>query len=239
MSALAPAPHAGPADWIVEGVQTFGESVLSLLPKGFPAYVRVFHPAGHVVDGEWTPVRWAEIAEATGSRVDPGMQLYGLTRGRERRHGPLPGVYDQAPVVGSLPVDLAGVLADVLSRHTSTPERCWFAVWDGFGGTRDDIRSAPRFRLPERAYHLLVGAVGAATESALEPVGYQSPNLWWPDDHAWCVATEIDLDTTYVGCAGECGEEILAATMLEALPVDPATRIDRYGDPVNVSSASG
>ena len=169
MPALAPAPDVAPAGWLVAALRTFGESVLSLLPEGFPVYVRVFHPARRVAGGEQTPVRWAEVAEAMGAAVNPGMQLYGLTRGRERRERPLPGVYDVAPAVGSLPEDLAGVLADVLSRHTSTPERCWFAVWEGFGGIRADIPAAQRFRLPERAYHLLVGGVGAATESALGP----------------------------------------------------------------------
>ncbi len=27
----------------------------------------------------------------------------------------------------------------------------------------------------------------------------QTPNLWWPEDRAWFVATEIDLAWTYVG----------------------------------------
>jgi hypothetical protein len=42
---LRPAEDASPADWIVADLQTFGESVLSLLPAGFPAYVRLVHPA--------------------------------------------------------------------------------------------------------------------------------------------------------------------------------------------------
>jgi hypothetical protein len=70
--------------------------------------------------------------------------------------------------------------------------------------------------------------VGAVTESALEPqVAYQSRNLWWPDDRAWCVAAEIDLNTTYIGSSDACREEILAVPQLgKTLPIDPATGID-------------
>lgn len=236
MTQLRPAQDASPADWIVADLQTFGESVLSLLPAGFAAYVRLFHPARRLADGEEIPVRWAEIAAATGTRANPAMQLNALAGGRLFPHEPLPGVYAYGPSEGSLPAELAGPLAEVLARHTMTAERCWFAVWDGFGATRNDIHSAPTFHLPNRDYHLLVGPVRAVTESTLEPqVAYQSPNLWWPDDRAWCVATEIDLDTTYVACSEACRDVLLAAREFEALAIDPATGIDMYSDPVNTS----
>ena len=237
MTQLAPASDATAADWIVAELQTFGESVLSLVPASFSAYVRVFHPAWRLGDGgELTiPVRWADIGAANGTRTNPGMQLRALIGALTYEHNlePQPGLYDAGPQVGSLPVDQEGTLGAVLARHTATPERCWFAVWDGYGATRADVLSAPTFHLLARDYHLLVGPVGAAAESALDPPWYQSPNLWWPDDRAWCVATEIDLDTTYIGCTDACRDEILAAPELETFPIDPATRIDWYGDPVN------
>ena len=37
-----------------------------------------------------------------------------------------------------------------------------------------------------------------------------SPNIWWPEDHAWCVATDIDLFDTYVGGSRECIKAILS-----------------------------
>jgi hypothetical protein len=62
---------------------------------------------------------------------------------------------------------------------------------------------------------------------------WQSPNLWWPDDHAWCVATEIDLKSTYVSCDEACAAEILARAELEALTIDPASGIDWRSDLLN------
>lgn len=235
MTQLVRASDVAAAGWIVADVKTFGESVFSLLPSGFSAYVRVFHPAQRQVSGdELTLVRWTDIASANGTQVSPAMQLNALAREVVRsQHHAQPGVYDVAPRVGSLPAELATPLADVLARHTGTPEQCWFAVWNGFGATRADVRSAPTFLLPAREYHLLVGPVWAAVESALDPPSDQSPNLWWPDDRAWCVATEIDLNTTYVGCNETCRAKILTAPGLEALPIDPRAGIDWRSDPVN------
>ncbi len=36
-------------------------------------------------------------------------------------------------VDGHLPADELSALCDVLARHTATPDRCFFALWDGYG----------------------------------------------------------------------------------------------------------
>ena len=51
--------------------------------------------------------------------------------------------------------------------------------------------------------------------------GGQSPNLWWPDDRAWCVATEIDLAWTYVGGTTALIRDVLANSDVEAQPASP------------------
>lgn len=38
----------------------------------------------------------------------------------------------------------------------------------------------------------------------------QAPNLLWPSDHAWCVATEMDFDSTLVA-----GSEVMTKVLLE------------------------
>lgn len=228
MAGIAAAADVAPADWIVSGVRGFAESVLSLVPAGFPAYVRIFHPAYR--RGE--QVRWAEIAAANGTRAHPGMQLCALAGSERFEQDPQPGVYDQVPAEGTLPPELARPLTATLARHTGTPERCWLAVWHGFGALPDEIRAAPTFALPHREYHLLAGPVAAAA-SSLEPPFRQSPNIWWPDDRAWCVATEIDLKSTYVGCDDACGDALLALPELEAAAIDPATGVDWRSDVLN------
>lgn len=219
---LMPAADTSPAEWVVTGLRGFAESVLSLVPGPFPAYLRVFHPAYRCTSGESKRVRWAEIAAANGKPAHPGMQLDVLTGSTERPTHRQPGVFDRGPE-GSLPLDEAVLLAKVLANHTTTPNDCWFAVWEGWGDIRSDIASAPTFKVPARAHHLLSGPIEAASES-VEQHRMQSASLWWPDDHAWCVSTEIDFDTTYVGCDESCCQEILRLPDIEALVIDPAGR---------------
>ena len=239
---LTPAPDVSAADWIVEALQTFGESVLSLVPAGFAAYVRVFHPAWQLDDDGYPTISvpWADVARANGTRANPAMQFRTVMSAPTFEHNidPQPGVFDAAPQSGSLPADAVDALVRVLAQHTTTPELCSFAIWEGWGALRADIRSAPSFHLPARDYHLLFGPFRAATESALDvPSADQSPSLWWPQDRAWLVATEIDLDSTYIGCTETCADAIFAVPGLESSKVEPSCRIDWYSDPLNPSPA--
>ena len=57
-----------------------------------------------------------------------------------------------------------------------------------------------------------------------------APNLWWPADRSWCVATEIDLAWTYVGGPAGLIEAVLGDERIEALPAGP-------GDPLTTVEA--
>ena len=46
------------------------------------------------------------------------------------------------------------------------------------------------------------------------PAQLKSPNIFWPADRAWCVASEIDFDSTLVG-----GSEKLITTLVEDPPL--------------------
>lgn len=61
----------------------------------------------------------------------------------------------------------------------------------------------------------------------------QSPNLFWPADLAWCVATEIDLPYTYVGGSAALVEDVLAHPALEAWPAEPSDPVSYDSDDVN------
>jgi hypothetical protein len=232
MTKLVPASDVRPAEWVITGLRGFAESVQSLVPEGFPKYARVFHPA-YLRD---EPVRWADIASANGKVAHVGMQLDALTGSADSYNiAPQPGLFDYAPRDGTLPINLVRSLLPVLARHTTAPATCWFAVWEGWGGLRRDLATAPKFDLPGRSYHLLSGPIEAAAESVddvvvdsslafLSEFAFQSASLWWPDDHAWCVATEIDFVTTYIGCDERCSDEILRLGDVESFEVDPAAR---------------
>ncbi len=96
----------------------------------------------------------------------------------------------------------------------------------------------PRLRLPGRDYLLFTGTLPAAASmgwhAAPECFVPQSPNLFWPHDRSWCVATEIDLDSTVVAGTNELVRAVLAAPGLEAWPVAADDSLssdsDRGGD---------
>ena len=63
------------ARWVEESLSALNFStVRSLLPNGFPAYARVFHPA-YLNDDEEQLVRWSTVASWTGRTVHPLMQF--------------------------------------------------------------------------------------------------------------------------------------------------------------------
>jgi hypothetical protein len=93
-----------------------------------------------------------------------------------------------------------------------------------------EVRQSPRVHLP--CQDLLYRGPYEALVAPVDPAGdQQTASLCWPQDHAWCVATEIDLPWTYV--AGPAGliESVAADARLEALPAgphDPLTRIEDW-----------
>lgn len=72
----------------------------------------------------------------------------------------------------------------------------------------------------------------AALLASLEP-SYQSANLWWPEDRAWCVATEIDFNTTYVAGTQGLVDALLACEGLEIYQVEPTDGVAYGGDTLN------
>jgi hypothetical protein len=72
-----------------------------------------------------------------------------------------------------------------------------------------------------RDYFLLEGPLDAVLELgellADSVFLAQPPNLFWPDDRAWCGATEIDHDSTYLGGSADLIDAVVADDRLEAV----------------------
>jgi hypothetical protein len=225
----------------------------SFAPAGFEAYARVFHPAGSTDGG----ARWADLGAARGVSLSPDVgfsEVTGLGPGD-------PALDDLTPSEGALPQEPCSALARVLRRHTATPDSCWFCLWEGNGAfwshahtslaaddaspaererERDDARrqddvlhGTPRVEAENRAYFLFHGPLEAAC--AFEPAGwYDSPNLWWPEDRAWIVVTEVDGYSTYVGAGAAAIGDVVGSDELEAIavphdvPTDPGPYPPRW-----------
>lgn len=61
----------------------------------------------------------------------------------------------------------------------------------------------------------------------------QSPNVFWPAERSWIVASDIDFDSTLVGGSQELIASILEALPLDAWRVDPQDQLASDGDLIN------
>lgn len=90
-----------------------------------------------------------------------------------------------------------------------------------------EVMDGPRLRLPARDYLVFRGPMHAALSIGHSPIEDwfipQSPNLIWPADHSWCVATEIDWYSTLVAGNSATIEAVLTHPELEAWRIDPNT----------------
>jgi hypothetical protein len=242
----------GQAAWWIDVLHPFARDVGSVVPDSFAAYARVFHPAGSE--------RWSDIAARTGRVVHTEMQ-----------YDPIASTDDggdlwlhERPLEGTLNGGALTGLAELLAQHTSTPQRCWFAIWDGYGqlhGGAATVRTmlvrepgsdservvrsrakpllapktldGPRINAPGRDYFLASGALEDISDFFVQ-VGRQSPNVWWPADRAWIVATEIDFCWTYVAGDRAAIDAVLSEPDLEALESQPDHGINFDSDTINL-----
>lgn len=237
-----PAPTADAAAWIAPRLSGGFGAVTRTVPAGFEAYARIFHPA----DAGDVPLRWADMAAANGRTMHAVAQWSRISSARTGEPA-LPGVED--PATGDLGPQSLGALVEVLAAYTSVTD-CWFAVWQGWGdfyggatvtswpagAQREPAREAPaewqldiahaaQFTTPGRDYFLFTGPLEDASRfgswHTADWFTPRSPNLFWPDDHSWCVASEIDFDSTLVGGSSELIADLAASEELEAWPIDP------------------
>jgi hypothetical protein len=256
--------HAAAA-WVIENAIGGWKTIGSLLPTTFEAYAEIFHPAHRVVKHdhpvensfpvgygpgitkwhELIEVRWNEVARANQRTAHALMDWVTITGDEDLYwgNGSQPGIWDKNPEHGSLPSLQRRMLVTLLDEFTGTPDRCWFAVWVGMGPLAFDRDAVPTFEMPGREMALFSGPLSAATTSfaSLGSSHDQSASLWWPDDQAWCVATDVDLVVTYVGGSERCIDAITSNPALESYRIPPDLPTSWDKDTVNppVPESSG
>lgn len=248
-----------PASWIGPRLMGWGRGigtpVGAVIPTGYPAYVRLLHP---VSEGS-ERLRWKDLVEAAHLVYHPMIQWERLPSPLP----PGMGKPYSDPQIGQMSESLRRALVPHLARESSTPDSVYFGIWEGWGyfhhkssgeltsvddplsrrprrrvslrgphrtrGRHRKVEGRPTFSLPDRAY-LLVHA-GLADLTRLPR--YVTPSLIWPEDRAFCCATEIDFDSTLVGLSKEGARQILEDEDLESLPISVEDRLDIGGDTLN------
>jgi hypothetical protein len=242
--------------WIASELTGEGGSVGGTVPTRYAAYVRILHPA---FLGEGS-VTWGQVADELGRTVHPLAQWDAIV-GANRYRNETPDWPGSEPETGSLEKELLGPLLEALGEHTKTPASTFFGIWRGmtwgrtvavpasWGGdvpppqpwrSTDDLsfafpedQAARRsLQQPQRDYTLLAGSLdrGILVEGWLSP---SSPNLIWPEDRAWFLASEIDFDSTLVGGSKALVRRLLEDRRFEAFEVGPDDLLTWNADKVN------
>jgi hypothetical protein len=243
---LRPATDSAGAAWITDTRNPSAKGdVAGLVPASFAAYARVLHPAWSA-SGE--PVSWRAVADWAGTTLHPLAQFRSLSRPRSGfGRGSRP--WDDEPQTGSLPTGAWQSLQAALAVNTSTPNACWFGMWDGWtyasgqqvayraAGDTLSVQRQVRLELPDREYVLFSGPLSAYGDIGyLLPSGSfmpSHPSLVWPEDHQWMVAADVDLDSTYVGGSKELVAALEAAEIIEACAVQATDSVTAFSDQVN------
>lgn len=213
-ASLAPASSGSFADWLTRGRPGPPILVSTFVPETFPAVVRVLNP---FVGAAGRKLLWAAASRELGIPMDGAVNGDRLCRDYEAKTGEKINVD-----FGTLDYEVASALADVLSRHTATPDQCFFGVWAGYSEIRNELAQAPVVILPPaREMYLLEGPIETATEAVDEQRSRRSLR-WWPADQAWCVGNDLYADSVYVAGSEKCVSALMDDPRLETFIVDPA-----------------
>lgn len=164
--------HPSPGDWLRDRLDLGYDTMHGVVPHGYAAYARVFHPAsvrslpdgpvptheeydrmppeeaatlyGRFIDESAT---WTDAAEAFGTQLHPLAQWQHLVRtpaGEDWRTRRSPdGREFTSPEEGAMPPELLAAVARHLLEATTTPDAGFTAVWEGWGGLLGHLGPAP------------------------------------------------------------------------------------------------
>lgn len=173
------------------------------LPRGHVSYARVMNP---MHDGDGQLLAWKTFA-AERTEVDATTKWTDLL---ERDWG-------VNPIVGNIEPAVAATLARLLRAHTSTPTECFFLVWEGYSGMRDDLRDTSSITLfPDRRTLILTGDLGDGGEPFDGMDDGRSAQWWMPADGAWAVGNDLYGASVYVSGTEELITAVLDADDMEA-----------------------
>lgn len=243
--------------WIEPGFDGWGGKVKQQIPQIYSAYARIFHPA---CDEAGNPVSWGEVAATLGTTAHREMQWHALVGARDYWNSNGSRWPGGNPNISELEEAPLAALCEILAQHTTTPRECFFGISTIHGGVEESFPDEPLLRHPHRDFAVLVGPLSAAGKIEIEstaatsigfavlvatddepppdlepePGGWgQAPNLIWPQDRTWFVATEYDFDSTLVGGSSQLIAAILASPELEAWEVDPDVSLQADADKIN------
>ena len=116
------------ARWVERGTNHSSRGVDALIPAGFSAHARIFHPSE---SNDGLPARWADVAEWAGRTAHPLMDFARISvPAAAFGAGPAPWLRNPPDKLWENDVI---ELAQFLAGYTSNAEQCFFGIWEGYG----------------------------------------------------------------------------------------------------------
>ncbi len=205
-------PDIAHARWFTDDDSEW-QRLCSIGPSGFARYVRLLHP---VADDQDEPAE-GDVDEVTMARL-----VTVLARHTSTPHDCFFGLWDgYAGIVGSAAMAVLSPPAGprwsdrwIQPRAPQVP-----------AAFPPEVMAGPRVRIPNRDYLLFRGPLEESGQWGARRPAWQarinSPNLMWPADHAWFVATEIDTPWTAVAGSPALAAELLEHSQLSVRRLDP------------------
>lgn len=196
--------------------------VAGILPSGYDAYLRVFHPfTPEDFDHDWLVVpetrrSWRSMGAAAGVVIGPTTTLSSLRPAFAA--DPL-GTGPWSIGEGVLDLATATELYETLSADGPGPFCFEFGLAAIIGTDDHRVRLFRSSTL--EGWRSAVEQVRAAGS-----LGIISPEAVWPDDLRWIAFTDYDLTSTYVAADRATADRLLAHPTLEVVEVGLRTRID-------------
>lgn len=165
------------------------------------------------------------------------------------------------PPIGTMDIETLDALCEVLADHTAEATHCFFGLCTihGWLDSFSAEKLLPLLELPHDRNHIvlagplstvdqimydwsgslhmtLVDKQGIEPPSKPDPSEFlqrEAPNLIWPADRSWLVASEVDFDSTLVGGNAKLIQAIVESPELEAWQVEPTDSLAADADRVN------
>ena len=119
-----------------------------------------------------------------------------------------------------------------LATFTDTADKCYFCVWDGYGGSKADlaIKRGSLVAIPHRRYALFSGSLDDITnwEQTFTSESAFAPAFVWPADRRWCFASDVDPHWAGIGAERAAIDALVAAPDIDAVHADPERQPTPY-----------
>ncbi len=121
-------------------------------------------------------------------------------------------------------IEQLAIAVSHLANYTTTPDNCYFAIWEGWGG----IELVGPVKVPfisreavlfNGAASDLLGWVDSRDNSSADNLPI--PSFIWPADRAWCIANDVDPHFATIGASSVAIQGLLGYTSIDITEDDP------------------